>query len=211
MREIVMTARTVEEAIELALKELDVDRVEVEVNVISRGKSGILGIGGESAKVRVEVIDSPSDTIKAATEVIDEVVSLLGISVVSTLTQAEQEEIGGPAFDLEGDDAGLLIGRRGETLKSFQFLIRHIVSQRLGARANVNVDVEGYQERRYQSVANLARRVAQRVADTGRSISMEPMPANERRIVHMALSAHPNVTTESFGEGAGRQVVVNIR
>lgn len=211
MREIVMTARTVEEAIELALKELDVDRVEVEVNVISRGKSGILGIGGESAKVRVEVIDTPSDAIKAATEVIDEVVSLLGISVVSTLTQAEQEEIGGPAFDLEGDDAGLLIGRRGETLKSFQFLIRHIVSQRLGARANVNVDVEGYQERRYQSVANLARRVAQRVADTGRSISMEPMPANERRIVHMALSTHPHVTTESFGEGAGRQVVVNIR
>ncbi len=211
MREIVMTAKTVEEAIELALKELDVERAEVEVSVVSRGKSGILGIGGEPARVRVEVLDAPSDVLKVASELIDEVISLLGISVVSTLTHAEQEDMGGPAFDIEGDDAGLLIGRRGETLNSFQFLIRHMVSQRLGAHANVHVDVEGYQERRSQALANMARRVAQRVADTGRPITMEPMPPNERRIVHMALSDHPRVTTESVGEGVGRQVVVQAR
>jgi spoIIIJ-associated protein len=121
------------------------------------------------------------------------------------------EGLGGPAFDIEGDDAGLLIGRRGETLKSLQFLIRYMVSQRLGTHANVQVDVEGYQERRYQALANMARRVAQRVADTGRPITMEPMPPNERRIVHLALAEHPRVTTESLGEGSGRQVVVQIR
>lgn len=209
MREIVITAKTVEEAVELALKELDVERAEVEVSVVSRGKSGILGIGSEPAKVRVEVLDKPSDVIKVATEIIDDVISLLDLSVVSTLTHIELEGLGGPAFDIEGDDAGLLIGRRGETLKSFQFLIRYMVSQRLGAPANVQVDVEGYQERRYQALANMARRVAQRVADTGRSITMEPMPPNERRIVHLALADHPRVTTESQGEGSGRQVVVH--
>ena len=211
MREIVMTAKTVEEAIELALKELDVERAEVEVNVVSRGKSGILGIGSEPARVRVEVLDKPSDVVMVATEVIDDVISLLGLSVVTTLTQTEREGESAPAFDIEGDDAGLLIGRRGETLKSFQFLIRYMVSQRLGAHANVQVDVEGYQERRYQALANMARRVAQRVADTGRPITMEPMPPNERRIVHLALADHPGVTTESLGEGSGRQVVVQIR
>ena len=211
MREIVITAKTVEEAVELALKELDVERGEVEVNVVSRGKSGILGIGVEPAKVRVEVLDKPSDVVKVAAEIIQDVIRLLDLSVVSTLTQAELEGLGGPAFDIEGDDAGLLIGRRGETLKSLQFLIRYMVSQRLGTHANVQVDVEGYQERRYQALANMARRVAQRVADTGRPITMEPMPPNERRIVHLALAEHPRVTTESLGEGSGRQVVVQIR
>jgi spoIIIJ-associated protein len=210
MREIVITAKTVEEAIELALKELDVDRAEVEINVVSRGKSGILGIGSEPAKVRVEVLETPSDVVKVASEIIDDVISLLDLSVVSTLTHAEQEDLGGPAFDIEGDDSGLLIGRRGETLKSFQFLIRYMVSQRLGAHANVQVDVEGYQQRRYQALANMARRVAQRVADSGRPITMEPMPANERRIVHLALSDDTRVTTESQGEGGGRQVVVQV-
>ena len=211
MREIVMTAKTVEEAIELALKELDVDRAEVEVNVVSRGKSGILGIGSEPAKVRVEVLDKPSDVVMVATEIIDNVISLLDLSVVTTLTNSEQEGLGGPAFDIEGDDAGLLIGRRGETLKSFQFLIRYMVSQRLGTLAHVQVDVEGYPERRYQALANMARRVAQRVADTGRPITMEPMPPNERRIVHLTLAEHPRVTTESQGEGGGRQVVVQVK
>ena len=211
MREIVITAKTVEEAVELALKELDVERAEVEVNVVSRGKSGILGIGSEPAKVRVGVLDKPSDVVKVAAEIIDDVLSLLDLSVVSTLTHTELEDLGGPAFNIEGDDAGLLIGRRGETLKSFQFLIRYMVSQRLGAPANIQVDVEGYQERRYQALANMARRVAQRVADTGRPITMEPMPPNERRIVHLALADHPGVTTESQGEGSGRQVVVRMR
>lgn len=161
--------------------------------------------------MRVEVLDKPSDVIIVATEIIDEVISLLDLSVVSTLTHTELEGLGGPAFDIEGDDAGLLIGRRGETLKSFQFLIRYMVSQRLGAPANVQVDVEGYQERRYQALANMARRVAQQVADTGRPFTMEPMPPNERRIVHLTLAEHSRVTTESLGEGSGRQVVVQLR
>ena len=211
MREIVITAKTVEEAIELGLRELDVDRAEAEIDVISRGKAGILGIGSEPARVRVTRIDTPSDVVKTTSEVIDNIISLLGVEVVSTLTQVEREDLGGPVFEIEGDDAGLLIGRRGDTLKALQFLVKYLVSQKLNANVNMLVDVEGYQDRRYQSLMSMARRVAQRVTDSGRPITLEPMPPNERRIVHMALADHPRVTTESAGSGSSRQVVVQLK
>ena len=211
MREIVITAKTVEEAIELGLRELDVDRAEAEIDVISRGKAGILGIGSEPARVRVTRIDTPSDVVKTTSEVIDKIISLLGVDVVSTLAQVEREDLGGPVFEIEGDDAGLLIGRRGDTLKALQFLVKYLVSQKLDANVNILVDVEGYQDRRYQSLMNMARGVAQRVADSGRPITLEPMPPNERRIVHMALADHHRVTTESTGSGSSRQVVVQLK
>ena len=211
MREIVITAKTVEEAIELGLRELDVDRAEAEIDVISRGKAGILGIGSEPARVRVTRIDTPSDVVKTTSEVIDNIISLLGVDVVSTLTQVEREDLGGPVFEIEGDDAGLLIGRRGDTLKALQFLVKYLVSQKLDANVNILVDVEGYQDRRYQSLMSMARRVAQRVADSGRPITLEPMPPNERRIVHIVLADHHRVTTESTGSGSSRQVVVQLK
>ena len=211
MREIVITAKTVEEAIELGLRELDVDRAEAEIDVVSRGKAGILGIGSEPARVRVTRIDTPSDVVKTTSEVIDNIISLLGVDVVSTLTQVEREDLGGPVFEIEGDDAGLLIGRRGDTLKALQFLVKYLVSQKLEGNVNMLVDVEGYQARRYQSLMNMARGVAQRVADSGRPITLEPMPPNERRIVHMALADHHRVTTESTGSGSSRQVVVQLK
>ncbi|MDP7533371.1 MAG: RNA-binding cell elongation regulator Jag/EloR [SAR202 cluster bacterium] len=211
MTEITITAKTVDEAIELALKELDAERAKVEIDVVSRGKAGILGIGSELAKVRVALLDAPSDVVTTTTEVLDEIISLLGVDVVTSLTQADKENLGGPAFDIEGDDAGLLIGRRGETLKSLQFLVKYMVSQKLGVNANLQVDVEGYQERRNEALANMARRVAQRVMDSGNPISLEPMPANERRIVHLTLADHARVTTESAGSGMSRQVVVHLK
>ncbi|MDP7414011.1 MAG: RNA-binding cell elongation regulator Jag/EloR [SAR202 cluster bacterium] len=211
MTEITITAKTVDEAIELALKELDAERAKVEIDVVSRGKAGILGIGSEPAKVRVALLDAPSDVATTTTEVLDEIISLLGVDVVTSLTQADKENLGGPAFDIEGDDAGLLIGRRGETLKSLQFLVKYMVSQKLGVNANLQVDVEGYQERRNEALANMARRVAQRVMDSGNPISLEPMPANERRIVHLTLADHARVTTESAGSGMSRQVVVHLK
>lgn len=161
--------------------------------------------------MRVTRIDTPSDVVKTTSEVIDNIISLLGVEVVSTLTQVEREDLGGPVFEIEGDDAGLLIGRRGDTLKALQFLVKYLVSQKLNANVNMLVDVEGYQDRRYQSLMSMARRVAQRVTDSGRPITLEPMPPNERRIVHMALADHPRVTTESTGSGSSRQVVVQLK
>ena len=131
--------------------------------------------------------------------------------VVLTLKQMHNDDLDGPIFEIEGDDAGLLIGRKGETLKTLQFLVRYIVGQRLDDRVNLMIDVEGYQERRHQSLANMAQRVARRVTDTGKPITLEPMPPNERRIVHLTLSDHPKVTTESTGMGSSRQVVILLK
>ena len=211
MQEIEISARTVEEAIEIALKELDADRGDVEVDVVSRGKSGILGIGSEPAVVRVAAIESAPDSVMVASEVIQTLIDHLDADVVLTLKQVHNDDLDGPIFEIEGDDAGLLIGRKGETLKTLQFLVRYVVSHKLDERVNLMIDVEGYQQRRHQSLENMARRVARRVSDTGRSITLEPMPANERRIVHLALSEHPGVTTESSGYGDSRQVTVQPR
>jgi spoIIIJ-associated protein len=208
VRTIEMTAKTLEEAIEIALKELDVELQDVEIDVVSKGKSGILGIGGEPARVRVTVLEKAPDVVKVTTEILQNLLSLMGVSATITLRQAEREDVGGPAFDIDGDDSGLLIGRRGETLRSLQFLVGYLAGRMLDERVNLFIDVAGYQERRYESLTTLARRVAQRVASSGRPIPLEPMPPNERRVVHMALADDPAVNTVSTGEGDARQIVV---
>ena len=208
MRMIETTAKTPEEAIEIALKELDVERPDVEIDVVSKGKAGILGIGGEPAKVRVTVLDKPPDAVVATTDILQSLISLMDVSATITLVHAEQEDVGGPVFDIDGDDSGLLIGRRGETLRALQFLVSFIASRRLGDRVNLFVDVSGYQERRYETLRSLAQRNARRVASSGREITLEPMPPNERRIVHMALADDPDVNTISDGVGDGRRVVI---
>jgi spoIIIJ-associated protein len=208
MRMIETTAKTPEEAIEIALKELDVERPDVEIDVVSKGKTGILGIGGEPAKVRVTVLDKPPDAVVATTDILHTLISLMDVSATVTLVDAEREDVGGPVFDIDGDDSGLLIGRRGETLRALQFLVSFIASRRLGDRVNLFVDVSGYQERRYETLRSLAERNARRVASSGREIILEPMPPNERRIVHMALADDPDVNTVSDGVGDGRRVVI---
>jgi len=216
MNTIQMTGKTVEEAIEIALRELDADRGEVEIDVISRGKAGVFGLGSEPAKVKVSKVvvsssnkeDSSVDIIGAARETIDELISLMDVDVMCNLRQAESKEVGGPLFEIEGDDSGLLIGRKGETLRSLEFMVRFLVSRKTGERANLSVDVEGYDDRRRQSLSNLANRVAQRVVKTGRSIELEPMNPRERRLVHITLAESGDVYTESSGIGEGRRVVI---
>ena len=158
--------------------------------------------------MRVTLLEAPTDLVKVATEILDNLISKMGVSVVINLKHAEREDLGGPAFDVDGDDSGLLIGRRGETLRALQFLLTLIASRTLGERVSIFLDVSGYQERRYETLANLAQRVAQRVAATGRSITLEPMPPNERRVVHLALADYDGVSTASSGEGDGRRVTV---
>ena len=208
MVEIEMTAKTPEEAIEIALRELGAERGEVEIDVVSRGKSGILGIGAEPAKVRVTLLEKPTDVVRVTTGILESLISKMDVTVVVNLKQANNEDVGGPVFDIDGEDAGILIGRRGETMRALQFLVRLIASRQLEDRPRLLVDVAGYQERRDQALRNLALRVGERVSASGRPITLEPMPPNERRVVHMALADNPRLSTMSTGAGDGRQVVV---
>ncbi|MSQ40108.1 MAG: protein jag [Dehalococcoidia bacterium] len=208
MESLEMEAKTVEEAIEFALKELDVDRDAVEIEVVSKGRSGILGFGAEPARVRVSLRPESPKLSTVAKEVADRLIARMNLNLTCYPRSVPSGTDEAPILDLEGDDSGLLIGRRGETLRAFQFLLNHILSHQMGERVLVTVDVERYRERHQEKLEARALGLAERVAATGRSITMEPMPASDRRIVHMALAGHPRVTTESIGEGEERQLTI---
>lgn len=218
-RSVEVSGSSVEEAIEKGLAELGLEREEVEVQVLSEGRRGILGFGAEEARVLLiplepqPAVPAPS-VAQVAQEVLENLLRYMGIEGRVSLREASAPAGGEAApitLDVTGHDLGLLIGRRGETLKALQFITRLLVSRKTRRWANIVVDVEHYKERRERALRDLAHRMAERVQRSGRAISLEPMPANERRIVHLALRDHPAVTTLSVGEGEGRKVIIRPR
>jgi spoIIIJ-associated protein len=215
MESIEVSAKTEEEAVAIALAELGLSRSEVEVVVIKKGRTGIFGFGGEEVRVRVtplqKSLEKADDVSGMAKTVLETLLSLLGVPAsvsVGGKVVAESENI---TLDIRGEDLGILIGRRGETLSSLQYLVNLIVSRRLKSRVGVVVDVEGYRQRRYESLRLLARRLAEQVKSTGKSVTLEPMPANERRIIHLELKDNPDVTTQSMGQGEERKIAIISR
>jgi len=132
----------------------------------------------------------------------------LGAMGVVADTYIREDDEGVMTFEIDGPDAGLLIGRRGETLQALQFIVRMVTNRQLGRKAHVVIDIEDYRERRVQMLRRLARRTAGRVGSSGREYALEPMSPAERRIVHMSLAGHDEVRTESEGEGNQRRVVI---
>jgi spoIIIJ-associated protein len=225
MKELEISAKTVEEAINLALEKLGTGREEVEVDILSEGSHGILGIGAEEAKVRVRLLKpTPSETGSLASQesdvvsftrnVLETILEKLGLTasvVLKTEPIIQEAERTPPpvVFDIEGEDLGILIGRRGQTLACVQFITRLIVAQEMKAPTpTIVVDVGGYKQRRYQTLKSLAQHLAEQVAASGSPLTLEPMPAYERRIIHLTLTDHPDVTTESTGFGEARKVVI---
>ena len=153
------------------------------------------------------------DPVAVAVEILQEMLDRLGID--AEITPRPPQTVGdgtvSAILDIEGDDLGLLIGRRGETLASLQYLVNLLLNRRLKAHATVGIDIEGYRRRREDSLRSLARRMAERVKSSGQSITLEPMPPNERRIVHITLADHPDVLTVSIGEGEARKVAITPR
>jgi spoIIIJ-associated protein len=157
-----------------------------------------------------EASDEEVETI--AVDLLTQMVSLMGFTAtVESAWRTGHDELSEHSdryllLDVQGGDLGALIGRRGETLENLQYLLRLMVNQRLHRWQNIVVDVEGYKERRIHQLQQLAQRTAAQVASTGRSVALEPMPPNERRIIHIALRDHPDVYTESTGEADRRKV-----
>ena len=215
----------------MALKELDVARDEVEVEVLGRGKAGFLGIGAELARVRVTplagrpagagavapaapaapTLGEEQTAASLATAAVGRILDAAGVNVTRTLRSAHDAEAGGPVIDLAGEDSGLLIGRRGQTLQALQFMVTLIVRKQLGEDVRVILDVENYRQRRESSLRDMAAKVATRVAQTNRSITLEPMSPADRRVIHTSLSENPEVRTESAGEGDNRKVTIMPR
>lgn len=160
-------------------------------------------------------VNNDSDVGEVAKGILEELLTRLGVdaSVVSQPgSPAEEGEAADPAsLDIEGDDLGILIGRRGQTLASLQYIVRLIVGNKTEVWMPVVIDVEGYKQRRYERLQALAWRVAEQVKVREVPFTMEPMLAYERRIIHLALADHPDITTESTGEGEDRRVVIRLK
>lgn len=160
-------------------------------------------------------VNNDSDVGEVAKGILEELLTRLGVdaSVVSQPgSPAEEGEAADPAtLDIEGDDLGILIGRRGQTLASLQYIVRLIVGNKTEVWMPVVIDVEGYKQRRYERLQALAWRVAEQVKVREVPFTLEPMMAYERRIIHLALADHPDITTESTGEGEDRRVVIRLK
>ena len=206
MEELEITAKTVEQATEEAEKRLGIGRDQFETVVVKEGKSGIFR--GEGAVIRVKpLVPLEKDIVGVAIEVLE---NLLRLMEVTGAIKASSGEI--PiALDIEGDDLGILIGRRGQTLACLQYIVRLIVAGRLKAWLPLSIDICGYKKRRRDSLQKLALRLAEQVKLRHRAMTLEPMPANERRIIHLALANHPDVVTHSVGEGEDRKVVILLK
>lgn len=157
---------------------------------------------------------NPPELEETATEVISTLLDKMGIYAAVEVVDPggkvdpQTNEVTPLCLNIIGDDLGALIGRRGETLRNLQFIVRLILSRRLGVWPNIVIDVEGYKAKRVLALQALARRMADQVRQTGQMVVLEPMPAHERRIVHLALRDDPDVYTESTGEGENRKVQI---
>lgn len=207
------SGKTVDEAIEKGLAELGVARDAVKIEVVREGARGILGLGGEDARVRLTRAETSSAAMHSAAEVdaqtlLAELLNRMGIHARVEIQPAAESE--GPdafALNIVGDDLGMLIGRRGETLRDLEYIVRLMLAPK-HKNAKVVVDVEGYRVRRERVLRELAKRMAERVAASRQPITLEAMPPNERRIIHLTLRDHPQVTTNSIGEGEHRRVMI---
>ncbi|UCE98393.1 MAG: KH domain-containing protein [Dehalococcoidia bacterium] len=165
--------------------------------------------------VTQQVIDSVNhnDAVSIARDILVEMLHKMGVNAdvihqEQAIVQESERVIKPIVFDIKGDELGILIGRRGQTLACLQYIVRLIVSHKVKASALIVIDVNSYKQHRYKSLNNLANRIAEEVEANEKSFELEPMPAYERRIIHMTLANHPTVYTESTGVGEARKVVI---
>lgn len=271
MESVEVSAKSVDEAIDIALGDLGLKRSQVSIEILTPGKPGIFGLGGEPARIRVTALEEgtarpmleeeaeeepyeeeeeeeeeaprweerprrereeeeppraergepievkglDSEEVQTAVEFLRTLIEGMDIDAEVTVrepeTAADGEGRASAVLDIEGDDLGLLIGRRGTTLASLQYMVNVMLTRKMDSRVIVTVDVEHYHRRREETLQGLAHRMADRVSNSRRPMTLEPMPASERRIIHLALSEDEDVVTGSVGQGDERKVVIRPR
>lgn len=222
-------APSVEEALAKGAAELGLPEEAFDVEVLDSGSKGLFGLGSRQVRVRLTVRGqkrearddapdaeppSPEDdeeTLRVSHDTVSKLLEHMGLKAD---VQARWGEISTHSgirpllVDIRGKDLSILIGRRGETLTALQYIARLIVGKELRKPLALVIDIEGYRARREQQLRRLAQRLAHQTIERGRTMSLEPMPANERRIIHIELRDHPQVYTESVGERDLRKVTI---
>ena len=210
LREEIGCGRTVEAAIADGAQKLGVDASRIEYEIIEAPKKGFLGFGEAPAKVKVFVEIGPEQT---ALDYLNGIMDVMGMKNTRASLGRELNSEGGKVIRIDGEDAGLLIGRHGETLDALQYLSNLALNAELDKTGEecpkVTVDIEGYRARREETLRNLAKRTADKVKRFKRSIALDPMTPYERRIIHSALQNDSLVTTASVGSDENRKVVIH--
>lgn len=231
-------APSVEEAVENGLQQLGMTQADVDIEILDEGKKGLLGLGGRQARVALiiktsqEQMETPSvessiesepagtprtemsgdeqEAVSIARETINILLEKMGVvaEVFVKIGESDENRVQPVLIDIEGKDLSFLIGRKAETINALQFITGLIVGRELGRWIPVQIDVQQYRQRREEELRKLARIAAEQVISTGRKQVLEPMPPNERRIIHLELRNNPQVKTESVGEDSRRKVTV---
>lgn len=222
MTSVIKNAKSVDEAVQAALAELGVTENEVTIEVLEEGKKGLLGIGGKDASVKVTVKEAekveeeeavPEKTAEKAADAPETLAENFLRRILSDMNlEAEldirKEEENGIAIDISGDDMGILIGRRGETLSALQYLTSLAVNRHTEEYYRILLDTENYKKRREETLKKLAKKLAGNAVRYRRNVTLEAMSPYERRVIHSVLQNDPMVTTYSTGEEPNRKVVI---
>ena len=220
MKSIETEARTTEEAIHKACEELGVSREDLEVEVLSNGSSGFLGLGVKNARIRATVKEQSAPPIsealplralsdpqvaETAKKTLQDILRLLEVEAAVDLKEDSERIL----LNIKGDGSGLLIGRKGQTLDALEYLINKIVHKDAEDKKRIVVDTENYRLRREDSLVKLAQRLAGKAKRLGRPVTISPMSAHDRRIIHLALQDDKNLRTWSTGSGLYRKVIIS--
>jgi len=210
MEYIEISAKTVDEAITEALVKLGTTSDRIEYEIVEKGNNGFLGIGRKDAVIKVRKKYSVNDDIK---DFLNKVFEAMDLKVEIVMTAEENSNV--INVDLKGDDMGVLIGKRGQTLDSLQYLTNLAVNKNAESFVKVKIDTEDYRKRRRETLENtlenLAKNIAYKVKRTKRPVSLEPMNPYERRVIHSTLQNDKFVTTHSEGDEPYRHVVVTLK
>ena len=220
MKPVETEGKTTEEAIHKACEELAVSREDLEVEVLSGGSSGFLGLGAKNARIRATVKEgaaprtpearpsaalSDNQAAETAKKTLQEILRLLEVEATVELKEDSERIL----LNIQGDGSGLLIGRKGQTLDAMEYLINKIVHKDAEDKKRIVVDTENYRFRREDSLVKLAQRLGEKAKRLGRPVTISPMSAHDRRIVHLALEEDKALRTWSTGTGLYRKVIIS--
>ncbi|PLS15790.1 protein jag [Bacillus sp. M6-12] len=202
MKQITANGHSVEEAVESALAQLNTTRDRVEIEILDEGKKGFLGLfGARQAAVKVVM---PPDPVEEAQNFLKNVSEKMGVAAEIVITRDGKNV----TFQLSGEKIALLIGKRGQTLNSLQYLTQLVANRYSSQYLNVTVDAEDYRKRRNDTLIQLAERMAHKALKSGREVALEPMPSYERKVIHTALMNFSKIKTASSGSEPYRHLVI---
>ncbi len=205
MKKVTVTGKSIEEAVQSGLDQLEATTDQVKIVVLEQPAKALFGfIGGKDAKVEIELLPDP---ITEAMEFLKEVTATMQLQVDIAREDGDQAV----KLNISGQDLGLIIGRRGQTLDALQYLVNIVANRASDTHVKVVLDAENFRERREQTLIQLANRLANRVSKTKKDVTLEPMSPHERKVIHSELQNNPMVDTYSKGDEPNRRVVITLK